>query len=139
MAEACRSCGASIVWAVTGAARKPIPLDAEPVADGNIELVDGYAKTWGSSHTWPAGAQRYQSHFARLPAGSNVAPRPMNDLIALEASRPWIIWHLGRRRFLGTRCVVADCLVCHRRQALVFRSPRALFPKALSFAARHDH
>ncbi len=33
----CSSCGASIVWAVTEKG-KPIPIDAEPVAEGNVYL-----------------------------------------------------------------------------------------------------
>jgi hypothetical protein len=60
------------VWAVTGASRKPIPVDAEPAADGNVELaprLDGppYAITWGSSHVWPADSPRYRAHFATCP------------------------------------------------------------------------
>lgn len=67
MPDRCRSCQAPIRWAVTGANRKPIPLDLEPTDDGNVELVDGYAKTWGTSHDWPAGVDRYRSHYASCP------------------------------------------------------------------------
>jgi len=75
--DACRSCGAPIVWAVTGEKRRRIPLDAVPVADGNVELLDmahprsvgdaPYTVTWGSSHTWPPDVRRYRSHFATCP------------------------------------------------------------------------
>ena len=33
----CSSCGADMVWATT-VSGKPIPIDPEPVANGNIEL-----------------------------------------------------------------------------------------------------
>lgn len=69
--SACRSCGASILWAVTGAQRRPIPLDAVPAVDGNIELDrttdPPYAKTWGTSHAWSEGTHRYRSHFSTCP------------------------------------------------------------------------
>lgn len=35
----CRSCGAPIRWARTVGAGKSMPLDAEPSADGNVQLV----------------------------------------------------------------------------------------------------
>lgn len=67
----CASCGQPITWAVTGNNRKPVPINPDPVPDGNIELrscPDGqYAVTWGNSHTWPAGAPRYRSHLATCP------------------------------------------------------------------------
>jgi len=59
----CSSCGAPIAWAKTGSG-KAMPLDAEPNSAGNVELVGGVAKSWGSSHEWPPGAVRYTSHFA---------------------------------------------------------------------------
>lgn len=39
MSDHCRSCGAPIIWAVTEAARRLIPIDAQPVQNGNIELI----------------------------------------------------------------------------------------------------
>lgn len=36
--ESCRSCDARIIWATT-AGKKAMPVDAEPVDDGNVELV----------------------------------------------------------------------------------------------------
>jgi len=35
--DECRSCQAKVIWAVTTRAR-PMPVDAEPVPDGNIRL-----------------------------------------------------------------------------------------------------
>ena len=64
----CSSCKARIIWARTGSG-KPIPLDLEPVADGNVELdvATGIAKSWGSSHVWPEGVGRYRAHFSTCP------------------------------------------------------------------------
>jgi len=39
MTTRCRSCNAELIWATTEKG-KPIPLDAEPVADGNIRLEE---------------------------------------------------------------------------------------------------
>ena len=63
----CRSCGAPILWVLTAAGNKQ-PLDAEPVKDGNIILVDGVAHTlrgdlFEEKHDGP----RYKSHFATCP------------------------------------------------------------------------
>jgi hypothetical protein len=60
----CRSCGAVIVWARTVADRL-MPLDAEPVADGNIVLVNGMAVSTANDD--PAGQLHYKSHFATCP------------------------------------------------------------------------
>jgi hypothetical protein len=72
----CASCGAPILWARTGSG-KLIPLDADPVDNGNVELgafhsVQGVpdfrdAKVWGSAHRWPDGTRRYRSHFVNCP------------------------------------------------------------------------
>jgi hypothetical protein len=37
--EACRSCAAPVIWAVTEAGR-PMPVDAEPAPDGTVRLED---------------------------------------------------------------------------------------------------
>lgn len=72
----CASCGAPILWAVTGKQHRRIPIDPDPTADGNIELAPlpdsrpYYATTWGTSHTWPDGTPRYRSHFSTCPQAS---------------------------------------------------------------------
>jgi hypothetical protein len=66
MRNTCASCGAPIIFARTGSG-KAIPIDAEPNPAGNIELADGTAKSWGTSHQWPPGADRYTTHFATCP------------------------------------------------------------------------
>ncbi len=40
----CRTCGAPMEWAIT-ARGKPIPLDPEPVENGNIEKTGEFALT----------------------------------------------------------------------------------------------
>ncbi len=60
--SACRSCRAPIRWARTVTGRA-IPLNAEPDADGNVELVDGVASLW----LWRDGAVRYMPHHATCP------------------------------------------------------------------------
>lgn len=73
----CKSCGASIVWAKTRAG-KSMPLDADPVAYGNVTIVD-YLNPSAVEPTpvvvvgplsledTPVSTWRYQSHFSSCP------------------------------------------------------------------------
>lgn len=60
----CQSCGAEIRWAETPGG-KWIPLDAEPVSDGNVVVreTDGVPEAVVVAKT----AGRYVSHFATCP------------------------------------------------------------------------
>lgn len=62
----CSACSAPILWARTGS-NKPIPLDPDPTDAGNVELDNGVAKVWGTSHQWPTGTPRYMPHHATCP------------------------------------------------------------------------
>lgn len=72
----CRSCGAEIVWALSGN-EKRMPVDAEPTAEGNVALVE----VDGDLHARVAAANlleepRYTSHFATCPnADAHRRPR----------------------------------------------------------------
>lgn len=59
----CRDCGVDILWVRTANGRL-MPLDAEPVADGNLVLVNGVPTLIRGdlSETVPEGP-RYKSHF----------------------------------------------------------------------------
>lgn len=65
----CRSCRAPVRWVVTEANGKRMPLDPEPVPDGNVWVVrieDGMpvvAVALSAEGVPPAEAFRYQSHF----------------------------------------------------------------------------
>jgi hypothetical protein len=60
--SACRSCNARIRWVKTEGG-KQMPVDAELVAGGNIELRNGLAV-----YVAPvAQVRRYVSHFATCP------------------------------------------------------------------------
>lgn len=63
---ACRSCKARVIWATTGGG-KPIPLDADPVADGNVRLDNGVALILAADVDLPAGVARYLPHFVTCP------------------------------------------------------------------------
>lgn len=68
--SACRSCGASIVWATT-ARGKSMPLDPEPVDGGNVEAVaDANGKlSVIAVHSEPPifAGPLYMPHFATCP------------------------------------------------------------------------
>jgi len=68
----CRSCGASLVFVDVLASGRPIPLDAEPTPDGNVEVFETagglYGKVWPASHIWGEADLRYRSHFASCPS-----------------------------------------------------------------------
>lgn len=69
----CRSCRAPIRWAITDANNKPMPIDPEPVADGNLWVVEWERGTprMGvalSGDGVPAHVPfRYVSHFVTCP------------------------------------------------------------------------
>ena len=68
--NACRSCGAAIVWAHT-AKGKAMPLDAKPRADGNVVLEDGVATVLGPLELLAAKGPRYMPHHATCPQGKD--------------------------------------------------------------------
>lgn len=69
----CRSCGAPMFFART-AAGKLLPIDAVPVDDGNVEILDdGSALVHGSPTLF--GGVRYVSHFVTCPDGKEWSGR----------------------------------------------------------------
>lgn len=71
----CRSCEAPIRWVETVKGR-PMPLDAEPVADGNVTIETSgerrgpVAVVHGKSDPVPDGTPAYRSHFSTCPFAS---------------------------------------------------------------------
>jgi hypothetical protein len=61
----CRSCKAPIVWARHEFTRRAMPLDAEPVENGNVVLEGNVARVVGPNV--PVSGPRYVSHFATCP------------------------------------------------------------------------
>lgn len=66
MASKCQSCGATITWAKTENGRA-MPLDAAPVDNGNMQVVDGVAIIVGDLLSPGDDGPRYVSHFATCP------------------------------------------------------------------------
>jgi hypothetical protein len=66
--DACRSCEARIIWALT-ARDKAMPVDADPVAGGNLTLTDGVpAPRVGVIKLGEqVEGDRYVSHFSTCP------------------------------------------------------------------------
>lgn len=66
----CRSCGADVLWAKTDAG-KSMPLDPEPVDDGNVLLYrtpEGLrAVVMSKGDHVPDNASRHKTHFATCP------------------------------------------------------------------------
>jgi hypothetical protein len=69
MSAVCGSCGAAIVWAKTSN-DKPMPLDAEPSSDGNIQYAYGRAIYLGTEEREASNEPLYVSHFATCPQAS---------------------------------------------------------------------
>lgn len=66
----CRSCGAPVTWTLTVKGKR-IPLNPEPVPDGNIVpvIIDGErrARVVTEANPAPDGVQRFKSHYATCP------------------------------------------------------------------------
>jgi hypothetical protein len=63
----CRSCGAAIRWVRTDNDRR-MPVDAEPVAGGNVELEEVDAVVTLAHYVEPEpDVERYISRFATCP------------------------------------------------------------------------
>jgi hypothetical protein len=62
----CQSCGAPIRWAKTTTGRR-MPLDAQPVSNGNVVLTDGGTLAVPRNDELHSGSPRYRSHFATCP------------------------------------------------------------------------
>jgi hypothetical protein len=65
----CRACPAKILWAKTERG-KPIPLDPDPVPDGNIVVTDAGIAHFLKS-TEMATGPRYVSHFSTCPKSAH--------------------------------------------------------------------
>ena len=80
--DTCRSCSASIRWALTTKGRR-IPLDPDPVPDGNLVLVDGVAYSLPALATLrpelEVPAERFVSHFATCPQAGDHRGRKRGD------------------------------------------------------------
>ena len=71
----CASCKADILWVKT-AKDRPIPLDALPVANGNIYLDEQERAIYRTKDTDPTIATWYQSHFVTCPDADRFRKRP---------------------------------------------------------------
>jgi hypothetical protein len=67
--QRCSSCRARILWAISEASGKPIPLDAEPTEKGNIVVVNGTVARYvrAAERATIAAQSLYVSHFATCP------------------------------------------------------------------------
>lgn len=68
--EKCRSCGAPVLWVRTAATGSLMPLDAEPVSQGNVYMNgDGKAVilAGGLFDEERLVRPHYQSHFVACP------------------------------------------------------------------------
>ena len=63
----CRSCGAPIIWIRHGTTGSLLPLDAAPVDNGNMQIVDDKAVNIGGLFEPVADAPKYVNHFSTCP------------------------------------------------------------------------
>jgi hypothetical protein len=66
--SACRSCGASITWALTVNGKR-MPVDAEPSENGNVELITDGRYVLAVVHSQPPMISKplHVSHFVSCP------------------------------------------------------------------------
>lgn len=68
MTDTCNSCGAAILWAITGLGRR-MPVDAAPHPDGNLVMVyDAAAGHWRAEVvSTDAAPDLHRAHFVTCP------------------------------------------------------------------------
>jgi hypothetical protein len=63
----CSSCRAPIFWAKSASTGKPMPIDAEPVDNGNLAIDAGKAFLLNAEQRAAYRGPRYRSHHASCP------------------------------------------------------------------------
>lgn len=70
----CRSCGEPILWAVTSTGSR-IPIDFEPVSDGNVQLNENGSCVMAGKGKALTGPLR-KTHYATCPDAAAWRKRP---------------------------------------------------------------
>jgi len=77
MKNFCRSCNAEIRWSVTEGKGRRMPLDFEPVPNGNIELREReHMDPIAVYVTAQPDVMRFRSHFASCPQRAKWRKQP---------------------------------------------------------------
>jgi len=73
----CRGCGSPIRWEVTKAGKR-MPLDADPVSEGNVVVENGVARVLTKKEIQEGGivGDRFVSHHATCPEVSQFRKKP---------------------------------------------------------------
>lgn len=83
----CRSCQRAIVWTTTAATGRPMPVDPEPVATGNVRLVrDGgrlVAEVVPPARR-RAGEELHLPHHATCPAAAQWRRQRARGLVCID-------------------------------------------------------
>ena len=72
----CRACDASILWSLTSATGKRMPLDEDPVPEGDF-VIEERGRDLYAHHVREKGlnlnprSDRFTSHFVTCPAASD--------------------------------------------------------------------
>ncbi len=72
----CQSCNTKINWVPTAATGKNMPVDIDPVEDGNMIIVDRQVVVLKKGEVPPEGALRYKSHYATCPHAARHRGKP---------------------------------------------------------------
>jgi|JI10StandDraft_1071094.scaffolds.fasta_scaffold645106_2 hypothetical protein len=65
--DVCTSCGAPIIFVVAAKSGKTNVLNRDPVANGNVAIIDNQAHFQSKANPLPDDADRYISHYATCP------------------------------------------------------------------------
>lgn len=75
----CQSCNAQINWVTTAASGKNMPVDMNPVDDGNLVIIDRRVVVLKKDEVPPFGALRYKSHYATCPHAARHRGKPRGN------------------------------------------------------------
>lgn len=68
----CSSCNAAVIFIPAEDTGKTNILDAVPVDDGNIQIIDGKARFERKNRPLDRGVPRYKSHWATCPDAKSI-------------------------------------------------------------------
>lgn len=134
--EHCRSCHRLIRWVDTERGKR-MPIDPDPVPDGNVILISGRAHVLGRSEVAPLSTKRYQAHFRTCENAR--AFRPDDLARARQRTFESVSREVGHEVRPGKTCAVPSCGEAIRPDQLFCWPHYRVVPQSVRDALRKNY